>query len=1223
MILMMRLVVFLLCFAGVLAGPAAAQDGADSSIITRQVMVERLMEERIQAALKTILGPIDATVLVRTEWTPKPKTGGGDDSSKNVSRRGLALPGVPINPELTKRATDASVSLAREYDRKVTATIFLPYEMNSSKMEMVTKVASTILDLDPAAGDSIRIESLGRKPVELKKAFWDTMNWEAVMRGLTLLLWILVIAFLFGPLSRYLKVAPQMTDMDRKGGGGPSPLESALAPMAGGGGAGGEASLSGGSGAITVTQGSGELFTFINKENLKALSGVLVKEPPQVTGIVLQVLPRKVASQLLMQLPLKMQVSLLLQFKRVKYGNPEYVKELDRKLRSQMGFQMGGLDQARRIMQSVPSAPRANLLQMMAAVDGEYTQTLGNSIFEMKDLLLYDSKSIARIFRDAGVVAFARVLKMSQPAFRKEILSKLHPSVARLLDEQIHMMQEVDSTLMEDEMLRIADTVERLSSDGTIPPVLDVKLSKAGKTDAKAAPGGKPAAAAAGKAPATGGVPPGKAPGGKAKVAGLALALLLGGFSNAFAFSPMLTATTNTFTSGAEGDSVVQYGYYTYVAGKTESPSGFFIQKINEFLVTTNYITSTEAQSDGEFYTVGLTADDDGNLYLCSVTGTNVAVFKYNSSLVFLASATYTGAGDVANVIKMDPAGDLIITGGSNSNSGLLMLKIDTDLNLLASKRIEDGVTGMGTGLAFDSDANIFVSNWYMGGTEYRVLKLDASFNVLDSNVYSETGITGFQQAAAVLVGPDETVYLTGRMGNSVSAKSVTVRFDNGLNAWISSAAVTSDGFTMGRELEYDSTDGTVVVGGVGTVISTFNYTVRKYSLDLTQLVSSSSFSTGVTNYKNGAYGMGFDYNKNLIVTGRSADNALSVMYFGPPIIKSVSEGWQGALNAVDITGKNFAPGVAVGITSATFGTITYFDCTHISLNVTLADAKPLGYADVAVTNPDGKTATLTNGMPVVRQMANLSYASTQTIDAGTIYGTMTVVFPPNTFGANFGLRMVMPNSMPTMTYGYTYVAGPLNITFTETPISSYTLTLPYRTVDAGKFQPNKFAISYYSTVYSTWTNYASVVNTASHTVTSLVKTPGLYAIMTPAGTGGGGGGGGPDTSRLDVYIYPNPYKPGSGGDYDNPEDVTGMIVANLKPLESMQFQVLDAAGEEVYYNTGDADSDGNWVFKAQSTGGVPLASGVYFYIVRIGGTEVKKGKFAIIRAGAAKTTGG
>ncbi|MFH1369366.1 MAG: fibronectin type III domain-containing protein [Elusimicrobiota bacterium] len=102
--------------------------------------------------------------------------------------------------------------------------------------------------------------------------------------------------------------------------------------------------------------------------------------------------------------------------------------------------------------------------------------------------------------------------------------------------------------------------------------------------------------------------------------------------------------------------------------------------------------------------------------------------------------------------------------------------------------------------------------------------------------------------------------------------------------------------------------------------------------------------------------------------------------------------------------------------------------------------------------------------------------------------------------------------------------------------------------------------------------------------------------------------------SNLDkVIVYPNPYKPGSGGAFDNTSLGTGVLFDKL--TQKANIKIFNIAGELVA-ECDETNGDGKYLWNICNADGEKVASGVYIYLVTNpdDSSQKTKGKFAIIK---------
>ncbi|MFH1352124.1 MAG: fibronectin type III domain-containing protein, partial [bacterium] len=174
----------------------------------------------------------------------------------------------------------------------------------------------------------------------------------------------------------------------------------------------------------------------------------------------------------------------------------------------------------------------------------------------------------------------------------------------------------------------------------------------------------------------------------------------------------------------------------------------------------------------------------------------------------------------------------------------------------------------------------------------------------------------------------------------------------------------------------------------------------------------------------------------------------------------------------------------------------------------------------------------------------------------------------------------------------------------TITFVSSVTISLPYSSSD-GKFVDGysspkipvaSLAIYVLDEAAAEWKSVSRTVDTAYKVVKATVAHFSVYMLI-----------GEPLTLYNDlsgVVVYPNPYKPGSGGDYD---DAAGGGIVFAKLTENVKIKIFNIAGELVKELNHTSGSTESWT-EARNQ-----ASGVYIYVVS-GSSGKKTGKFAIIK---------
>ena len=210
-----------LLLAAVLGGAfAGASFGAASlspEVQVHQADLERNLENRLRDALSAYLGiseiiPVVNVSLVLEETRKELEERFGKAAVEYV------LPGVPVNQNLTQKP-DAPVRVARA-SKIVTCTIWIGKTLDPARTEQVKQVASQILEIIPAKGDSLQIKTFSARTQSAPQSLMAYVGMAAT--AVLLIAALIASYFLFGPLRRFFdnlvdalskKAAPAAAEM--------------------------------------------------------------------------------------------------------------------------------------------------------------------------------------------------------------------------------------------------------------------------------------------------------------------------------------------------------------------------------------------------------------------------------------------------------------------------------------------------------------------------------------------------------------------------------------------------------------------------------------------------------------------------------------------------------------------------------------------------------------------------------------------------------------------------------------------------------------------------------------------------------------------------------------------------------------------------------------------------------------------------------------------------
>ncbi len=352
-------------------------------------------------------------------------------------------------------------------------------------------------------------------------------------------------------------------------------------------------------------------------------------------------------------------------------------------------------------------------------------------------------------------------------------------------------------------------------------------------------------------------------------------------------------------------------------------------------------------------YDVGskMTMDGSGNIYLAGVSGSDIAIVKYNSSGVQQWATIYNGAGnslDNVNAIAVDGSGNVYIAGStynnSNSNTDYLTVKYNSN--------------GLQQWVAF------------YGGTS-------------NSN----------DNANALVLDAGGNVYITGTVSNTVTGNDIaTIKYNSsGVQQWVALSTYASD---YGNAIAVDGS-GNVYIGGT-TSTGTTHGLVIKYNSSGTQQGLSAFAGT----YDDYISCIAVDAAGNIYVAGYR-NNGTTNDYLTAKFDNSVFPLWNKVYNGtgnindyvnamtIDASGNVYVTGSSYGSTGGeNFATVKY-NSTGTQLWATIYNGSGNGsdYANAIAVDGSGNvyvTGNSYNGSNV--DIATLKYNSSGTQQWAAVY---------------------------------------------------------------------------------------------------------------------------------------------------------------------------------------------------------------------------------------------
>jgi uncharacterized delta-60 repeat protein len=426
------------------------------------------------------------------------------------------------------------------------------------------------------------------------------------------------------------------------------------------------------------------------------------------------------------------------------------------------------------------------------------------------------------------------------------------------------------------------------------------------------------------------------------------LAAVYGGANNDLFNGVAVDANGNIICAGwTYSEGVGSQTYHSSLVVKFDSNLNILARKV--YGGTSNDLFNDVAvDSNNNIICVGATTSEGTGV----PTYANALVVKFDTNLNILARKIYSGSStEEFNGVVIDSNGNIICVGltysegvGSLAYYSSLVVKFDTNLNILARKIYSGSSTEEFNGVVIDSNNNIICAGQtYSEGTvgSALVVKFDNNLNILARKYYGGSSHDGFY---AVALDSNNNIICVGyTQSEGVGIAALVVKFDSNLNI-------------LARKIyngNYDESFNGVAVDANNNIICTGHTYSEGASSPTYSATLVVKFDTNLNIVARKIYsganhdmfwGVAIDSNNNIICAGYTTSEGVgSPTYINALVVKLDDELSFGTLTGTVLTGL----------------TLSDSNLTLVDSNLTLADST-LTLADSALTLADS-TLTLAN----------------------------------------------------------------------------------------------------------------------------------------------------------------------------------------------------------------------------------------------------------------------
>lgn len=302
------------------------------------------------------------------------------------------------------------------------------------------------------------------------------------------LLFLLFLAFLFGPLARFFR--SYVAALKEKKQGEYEVLNSGEEEGAGGDGKGeDEETLEEKSkGELDIMLGRKppepppaaaeedesmkkfEPFTYITEENYKRLSNLFLAraDEPWLVAVVLSYLKPELARATLTSLPVELQAKVAVEALKIRQLTREQLMAIDADVKESVDFVVGGMERLTQLLDEADTQTRSNILDYLKNEKPEVYARVRKFILTFEDVVSFPDRDMQMVVRELKTEAMAKALQGAPPDVVNKFLSNMSGGAAALLKESIEYAAGLTPAQVEEERAKIMDTVKVLDKEGKI-----------------------------------------------------------------------------------------------------------------------------------------------------------------------------------------------------------------------------------------------------------------------------------------------------------------------------------------------------------------------------------------------------------------------------------------------------------------------------------------------------------------------------------------------------------------------------------------------------------------------------------------------------------------------------------------------------------------------------------------------------------------------------------
>ncbi len=216
-------------------------------------------------------------------------------------------------------------------------------------------------------------------------------------------------------------------------------------------------------------------FDFLKKIDVVQITNVLQSEHPQTIALILSYLPPATAAQVISSLPEDLQVEVVRRISVMDRATPDIVREVENRIKdritafaSQPFSQVGGIEFAAEIMNSIDRTVSKQIFDKLSTIDPRLSEEIRQKMFVFEDINKLDDRTIQRILREVDTKDLTLALKGASDEVKEKILSNMSKRARKMIEEELEYMGPVRVRDVNEAQQRIVAIIRKLEEAGEI-----------------------------------------------------------------------------------------------------------------------------------------------------------------------------------------------------------------------------------------------------------------------------------------------------------------------------------------------------------------------------------------------------------------------------------------------------------------------------------------------------------------------------------------------------------------------------------------------------------------------------------------------------------------------------------------------------------------------------------------------------------------------------------